>query len=89
MSTAVADQAAPRRAAARPALLIPLDRADDARLVGGKAHTLARLISLGIPVPDGFVLTCDAFEAFLRASSMGPLPTLRRSRRRPAKSDPG
>jgi hypothetical protein len=44
--------------------LIPLAGATDPRNCGGKASTLASLLSLGMPVPDGVVLTCRAFEAF-------------------------
>ena len=32
-------------------LLSPLEQADDVRLCGGKASTLARLSRLGLPVP--------------------------------------
>ena len=35
------------------------------RLVGGKARNLARLMALGVPVPDGIVLTGAAFSQFL------------------------
>jgi pyruvate,water dikinase len=43
----------------------PLAAAVDARDVGGKAANLARLIALGFPVPDGFVLTERARRLFL------------------------
>ncbi|HXI15256.1 MAG TPA: PEP/pyruvate-binding domain-containing protein, partial [Chloroflexota bacterium] len=33
------------------------------RQLGSKAHTLTRLLSAGLPVPPGFVLTADAFPA--------------------------
>ena len=41
----------------------------DERTAGGKASTLARLIALDVPVPEGVVLTCQAFEAFLGSAS--------------------
>jgi len=53
-----------------PVRICRLSEATDARLVGGKARNLARLIALGMPVPDGFVLTCPAFERFLDASGL-------------------
>jgi rifampicin phosphotransferase len=37
--------------------LIPLSAAQDARLTGGKASNLARLIALGQPVPTGYVIS--------------------------------
>ncbi len=44
--------------------------AADERLVGGKARNLARLAALGIPVPDGLVLTSVAFDRFLDANAL-------------------
>ena len=46
-------------------LLSPLEQADDVRLCGGKASTLARLSRLGLPVPPGFVVTNCLFQEFL------------------------
>lgn len=40
--------------------------------VGSKAANLAKLIQAGFPVPDGFVVTTDAFERFLAANDFGP-----------------
>jgi pyruvate,water dikinase len=40
---------------------------DDASAVGGKAGGLTRLARAGLPVPPGFVLTADAFRAYLDA----------------------
>ena len=37
-------------------MIVPLDLATDASLVGGKAATLARLRAAGFPVPEGFVV---------------------------------
>ncbi len=50
------------------AVLCPLAQAHNEGAVGGKAFNLARLIALGVPVPDGDVLTRSAFEALLRDS---------------------
>ncbi len=48
-------------------LVCRLADATDERLVGGKARNLARLVALGVPVPDGVVLTSAAFNHFLDA----------------------
>ena len=40
-------------------------------LVGGKAQGLARLTSLGVPVPEAFCLTTEAYRAFVAANSLG------------------
>jgi len=37
----------------------------DLALVGGKALRLGRALALGFPVPDGFVVTTDAFHAWM------------------------
>lgn len=37
-------------------------RAEDGELVGGKARRLADLIRAGLPVPDGFVITTEAYR---------------------------
>src|SRR5258706_13305984 len=47
-----------------------IGEAADERLVGGKARNLARLIALGMPVPNGVVLTSAAFERFLDANAL-------------------
>ncbi|NDL67858.1 PEP/pyruvate-binding domain-containing protein [Anaerotalea alkaliphila] len=44
---------------------------DDFGLVGGKAYNLGKMIREGIPVPDGFVVTADAYAAY---SSKGCFP---------------
>jgi pyruvate,water dikinase len=51
-------------------LVCQLADAVDERLVGAKARNLARLIALGIPVPDGFVLTRSAFDLFLDVNGL-------------------
>jgi pyruvate,water dikinase len=45
-------------------LILPLDEAVDARLVGGKAAGLSRLIGLGVPVPRGFVVPASSTARF-------------------------
>jgi rifampicin phosphotransferase len=48
-------------------LVLPLSEAGTAGAdrVGSKAANLGALVDAGFPVPDGFVLTVDAFERFL------------------------
>lgn len=49
--------------------------AEQLDLVGGKAANLARLVRLGFPVPAGFVVTTEAYRAFLRALDLtAPTP---------------
>ena len=43
---------------------------DDASAVGGKAAGLARLARAALPVPPGFVITAEAFRAFLLHNSV-------------------
>ncbi|MBA8793470.1 pyruvate,water dikinase [Friedmanniella endophytica] len=44
---------------------------DDAlALLGGKGASLVRLVAAGVPVPDGFVITTDAFRAVLAADGL-------------------
>ncbi len=52
--------------------ILPLD-ADDAGLerVGGKGANLARLAHAGFPVPGGFLVTTDAYRAFVAANGLG------------------
>ena len=38
---------------------------DDINLVGGKGANLGEMFSAGFPVPDGFVLTADAYRDFI------------------------
>jgi phosphohistidine swiveling domain-containing protein len=38
---------------------------------GGKGASLARLTRLGLPVPPGFILTTDAYRAFVAANGLG------------------
>ena len=57
-----------------------LDRTDDTddparqiATVGGKGANLGRLLRLGFPVPPGFVVTTDAYRAFLAANDLDGL----------------
>ena len=43
--------------------IVPLREAFDVDLVGGKAINLAKLMQANLPVPDGFVVTTEAFKA--------------------------
>lgn len=53
--------------------VVPLAQAVDPRDVGGKASNLARLIALGAPVPDGFVITNAALQGFVESAELAPL----------------
>src|ERR1700676_2885374 len=39
-------------------------------LIGGKAWSIARMMSLGLPVPPAFVVTTEACRAFLRDGAL-------------------
>ena len=43
----------------------------DPELFGGKGAALARLLSAGFPVPPGFVVTTDAYLAFVQLNDLG------------------
>jgi rifampicin phosphotransferase len=40
-------------------------------VAGGKGANLGELTRAGLPVPNGFVLTTDAYRAFLDAAGIG------------------
>ncbi len=42
----------------------------DKALIGGKAWSIARMMSLGLPVPPAFVVTTEACRAFLRDGAL-------------------
>ncbi|MBM2826808.1 MAG: hypothetical protein HW403_872 [Dehalococcoidia bacterium] len=46
-------------------------RKQDIPLAGGKGANLGELISIGIPVPPGFVVTSNAYAYFLERSNLG------------------
>lgn len=45
-------------------------------LCGGKGASLARLTKMGMPVPEGFVITASAFDGELLPEALGELETL-------------
>jgi pyruvate,water dikinase len=52
---------------------------DDAGLVGGKGANLGEILTAGLPVPDGFVVTAPAYLAAMDAAGVrGRLQTLAR-----------
>ncbi|MDN5914050.1 MAG: phosphoenolpyruvate synthase [Pseudonocardia sp.] len=44
----------------------------DVGLAGGKGANLGELVRAGFPVPDGLVLTTDAYRAFVDGAGIGP-----------------
>ncbi|MBI4671575.1 MAG: hypothetical protein HY741_07905 [Chloroflexi bacterium] len=42
----------------------------DVAVTGGKGANLGRLTRMGLPVPPGFVITVEAYLAFLRANDL-------------------
>lgn len=54
----------------RARYIVSLDQATVPELVGGKAHNLYRVLKLGLRVPDGFVITARAFEAYLEENGL-------------------
>ncbi|RLF82854.1 hypothetical protein DRN44_02815 [Thermococci archaeon] len=43
---------------------------DDLNIVGGKGANLGELVSIGVRVPEGFVVTSTAFKEFMRESGI-------------------
>ncbi|ALA56850.1 PEP/pyruvate-binding domain-containing protein [Nitrospira moscoviensis] len=54
---------------ARP-LILPLSHCSDARLAGGKAAGLARLLGAGFPVPPGICLTTEAYRRYVEGQAL-------------------
>ena len=54
--------------------VVPLSTlgAQDLAVAGGKGANLGELIRAGFPVPDGFVITTDAYAAAASAASIDP-----------------
>lgn len=48
----------------------------DEDIVGKKAHELGRLWELGIPLPNGFVITTQFFKEFLRLTKINTHPAI-------------
>src|SRR5512146_3174795 len=59
---------------ARTEYVVPLMELDRQKngIAGAKAANLGDLVQAGFPVPDGFVLTTDAFREFVEANRLGP-----------------
>ncbi len=53
-------------------LIVPLRDATTSQEAGGKASSLARLIAMGVAVPDGFVVTDTALRLFMETAGLGP-----------------
>ena len=45
-------------------------RKDDVMVAGGKGANLGEMSAAGIAVPDGFVITADAYRAFLKETGL-------------------
>jgi len=57
----------------KPALLWFKDiRFEDVNVVGGKGANLGEMYSLGIPVPNGFVVTADTYFDFIESNKLKP-----------------
>lgn len=54
-------------------LILPLPELEsgEAHLAGSKASNLAELARAGLPVPEGFVVTTEAFRRFMEFSGLG------------------
>ena len=45
-------------------------RIEDVPLVGGKTASLGELLSIGLPVPDGFAVTAEAYKLFVKQNKI-------------------
>jgi len=59
----------------QPALVLPFSkiRKEDIPLVGGKGANLGEMYSFGIPVPNGFVVTADAYKYVIDHNALQPV----------------
>jgi len=59
----------------QPALVLPFSdiRKDDIPLVGGKGANLGEMYSIGLPVPNGFVVTSSAYEYVIEHNALQPV----------------
>lgn len=57
-----------------PAQVLPFSkiRKDDIPLVGGKGANLGEMYNFGLPVPNGFVVTAQAYEAVINHNELQP-----------------
>lgn len=51
-------------------IVLPLTSQASLELVGGKGRSLAQLAAAGLPVPDGFLLTTNAYQTFIQANDL-------------------
>jgi len=58
-----------------PALVLPFSsiRKEDIPLVGGKGANLGEMVSFGIPVPNGFVITAQAYQYVINHNALQPV----------------
>lgn len=58
-----------------PALVLPFSkiRKEDIPLVGGKGANLGEMTSFGIPVPNGFVITAQAYQLVIDHNALQPV----------------
>ena len=58
----------------KPALVLPLSkiRKDDIPYVGGKGANLGEMYNFGLPVPNAFVVTAQAYESVIEHNSLQP-----------------
>lgn len=59
----------------KPALVLPFSqiRKEDIPLVGGKGANLGEMYNFGIPVPNGFVVTAQAYEYVIEHNALAPV----------------
>ena len=57
---------------AGPGLIVPLAEAGrySAAFIGGKGHTLGRLLKAGYPVPRGFCIQVEAYQEFVAVTGL-------------------
>lgn len=58
-----------------PALVLPFSRIhkEDIPLVGGKGANLGEMYNYGIPVPNGFVVTAQAYQYVIEHNALAPV----------------
>ncbi|HOX95943.1 MAG TPA: phosphoenolpyruvate synthase [Candidatus Woesebacteria bacterium] len=58
-----------------PALVLPFSkiRKEDIALVGGKGANLGEMYHMGLPVPNGFVVTADAYRKVIDHNALQPV----------------
>ncbi len=71
-----------------PTLILPLNtEAATLNLVGGKGLNLARIARAGFPVPDGFLVTTEAYTAYLTANALAATVAAQAEAANPADPD--